>query len=90
MIVWVECADGDFGRFSWCVSGGAFTLAQRCTARVELASESARSLGYRLFPYIAAVGFLGAVSIILRLLVFGVNEQLWKEQANAAAASFWR
>lgn len=48
------------------------------------------SLGYRLFPYIAAVGLLGAVSTILWLLVFGVNEQRWKEQANAAAASIWR
>ena len=48
------------------------------------------SLGYRLFPYIAAVGFLGAVSTILWLLVLGVNEQLRKEQANAEAASFWR
>jgi hypothetical protein len=38
-------------------------------------------LGYRLFPYIAALGLLGAVSLILWLLVFGVNEQKWKEQA---------
>jgi hypothetical protein len=38
-------------------------------------------LGYRLFPYIAALGLLGAGSLILWLLVFGVNEQKWKEQA---------
>jgi hypothetical protein len=38
-------------------------------------------LGYRLFPYIAALGLLGAGSLILWLLVFGVNEQRWKEQA---------
>ena len=37
-------------------------------------------LGYRLFPYIAAFGLLGAVSLIVWLLVFGVNEQRWKEQ----------
>jgi hypothetical protein len=41
-------------------------------------------LGYRLFPYIAAFGILGAVSLILWLLVFGLNEQRWKEQATAA------
>jgi hypothetical protein len=41
-------------------------------------------LGYRLFPYIAAFGILGAVSLILWLLVMGVNEQRWKEQASAA------
>jgi len=41
-------------------------------------------LGYRLFPYIAALGLLGAAALILWLLVFGVNEQRWKEQARAA------
>ncbi len=40
-------------------------------------------LGYRLFPYIAAFGLLGAVSLVLWLLVYGVNEQRWKEQASA-------
>ena len=41
-------------------------------------------LGYRLFPYIAAFGILGAVSLIPWLLVFGLNEQRWKEQVSAA------
>jgi len=41
-------------------------------------------LGYRLFPYIAALGVLGAALLILWLLVFGVNEQRWKEQASVA------
>jgi len=41
-------------------------------------------LGYRLFPYIAAFGLLGAASLVLWLLVFGVNEPQWKEQARAA------
>ena len=41
-------------------------------------------LGYRLFFYIAPVGLLGAAGLMLWLLVFGVNEQRWKEQASAA------
>jgi hypothetical protein len=44
-------------------------------------------LAYRLFPYIAALGLLGAGAKILWLLVFGVNEQRWKEQASATGAS---
>jgi hypothetical protein len=40
-------------------------------------------LAYRLFPYIAPLGLLGAGAKILWLLVFGVNEQRWKEQAGA-------
>jgi hypothetical protein len=42
-------------------------------------------LGYRLFPYLAAFGILGAAALIVWLLVFGVNEQRWREQARAAA-----
>jgi hypothetical protein len=41
-------------------------------------------LGYRLFPFVAGFGLLGAVALIFWLLVFGVNEQRWKEQANLA------
>jgi len=46
--------------------------------------------GYRLFPYIVALGLLGSLSNILWLLVFGVNEQRWREPASAAEASTWR
>ena len=41
-------------------------------------------LGYRLFPYVAALGLLGAAALILWLLVVGLNEQRWKEQAGLA------
>lgn len=48
------------------------------------------SLGYRLFPYIAAIGLLGSMATIGWLLVVGVNEQRWRQQAAAAATSIWR
>jgi hypothetical protein len=41
-------------------------------------------LGYRLFFYVAPVGLLGALALMFWLLVFGVNEQRWKQQASAA------
>jgi hypothetical protein len=44
-------------------------------------------LGHRLFPYVVAFALLGAASLILWLLVFGVNEQRWKEQAIAALST---
>jgi len=43
-------------------------------------------LGYRVFAYIAAFGFLGAAALILWLLVKGVNQQRWMEQASTAGS----
>lgn len=43
------------------------------------------SLGYRLFPYLATVGFLGAMALIVWFLVFGVIERRWAEQTNVHA-----
>ncbi len=47
-------------------------------------------LAARLLPFILGVAAVGAASLVLWLLVFGVNEQRWKARADAAAASIWR
>jgi hypothetical protein len=43
-------------------------------------------LGYRLSLYIAAVGLLGSVATIVWMIVFGLNEARWTEQAALPAA----
>ena len=48
------------------------------------------SRGLRPFPIIAGIGILGALATILWLLIVGVHEERWKEQAHLAAASIWR
>ncbi len=47
-------------------------------------------LGYRLNLYIAAVGLLGSLATIGWMIVFGVNEARWAEQARAAEAKLAR
>ncbi len=46
--------------------------------------------GDRVFPFIAVLGIVGALANIGWLLVFGVKEQRWREQASVAEASIWR
>jgi hypothetical protein len=42
-------------------------------------------LGYKAFPIAALIGLLGAVAMIFWLLVFGVNEERWKQVLAADA-----
>jgi len=43
-------------------------------------------LGYRVFMIIAPLGLLSALVKIFWLLVFGVNEEKWRECAKRATA----
>jgi Domain of unknown function (DUF4386) len=43
-------------------------------------------LGYRAFPVIALLGLIASAVTIFWLLVFGVDEQRWHAQANAATS----
>ena len=43
-------------------------------------------LAHALSPYIQVLGVLAEVSLLLWLLVVGVNPQRWKEQAGGALA----
>lgn len=53
----------------------------------SFATFLAPAFGARLSPFILPAALLGEGSLTLWLLVIGVNEQRWKEQATAAGAS---
>ena len=42
-------------------------------------------LGQRAFPFVVIVALLGSVATIFWLLVFGVDEERWREQAGAGS-----
>ncbi len=42
------------------------------------------TLGLRLFPFVAGIGLLGSIAMILWLLIVGVDERRWREQASVA------
>jgi hypothetical protein len=44
-------------------------------------------LAHHLSTYLQVLGFVGEASLMLWLLVMGVNVQRWREQAGAAGAS---
>jgi hypothetical protein len=46
--------------------------------------------GERVFSVVALIGIIGSLANIAWLLVVGVNEQRWREQAKVAEASIWR
>jgi hypothetical protein len=41
-------------------------------------------LGFTLFFYVAAFALLGSAIMIFWLIVFGANEECWRERASAA------
>jgi hypothetical protein len=41
-------------------------------------------LGYRMFFYVEPFALLGSAAMIFWLIVFGVNEERWRERASAA------
>ena len=58
-------------------------------AGLSLLAFLSPTLGPRLFSYLVVLGLVGAVPQILWLLVFGVNDQRWRQQAAAARTSIW-
>jgi len=47
-------------------------------------------VAHQLESYIVGVGVIGAFVTVVWLLIYGLNEQRWYEQSNAATASIWK
>src|SRR5947209_6692945 len=79
----------------WCVLIGYLIFRSTFLPRIIGALEVLAGLGYLtllwrplahyLYPYNLALAGPGEISLLLWLLVVGVNVERWKEQANAAA-----
>jgi hypothetical protein len=79
----------------WCVLIGYLIFRSTFLPRIIGVLEVLAGLGYltllwrplahSLYPYNLALAGPGEISLMLWLLVKGVNEQRWKEQANTAA-----
>jgi hypothetical protein len=78
----------------YCLLIGYFIFRSAFLPRILGAPMAIAGLGWLTFlsppladylsPYILVLGFLAELSLMLWLLVMGVNVQRWKEQANAA------
>lgn len=81
----------------WCILSGYLIFRSRFLPRVlgvllvidgvGWALYMVPPLASRLFPFIAAASGLAEIPLQLWLLVAGVNERRWKEQASAAGES---
>jgi hypothetical protein len=81
----------------WCVLIGFLIFKSNFMPRILGVLLAISGLGWAMFlspplathlfvPYIAAASAIGEIPLLLWLLVFGVNDQRWKEQASAAVA----
>ena len=66
------------------ILGVLMAIAGSCYLTSSFATFLSPEVAARLFPYILVPGSIAELSLILWLLVIGVNEQRWKEQASAA------
>jgi hypothetical protein len=66
------------------ILGVLMAIAGLCYLTSSFATFLSPEVAARLFPYILVPGSVAELSLILWLLVKGVNDQRWREQASAA------
>jgi hypothetical protein len=66
------------------ILGALMVIAGLCYLTSSFATFLSPEVAARLFPYILVPGSVAELSLILWLLVKGVNDQRWKERASAA------